>query len=100
MANAANTIRCIRLYSWRQHNRMAYREPCRSIQNFYAILFDHGVRQNLVSDGFQVLRRLLAGDAIGDCDVEELALADRVDCGIAQTVQRGADGLALWVQHG
>ena len=45
------------------------------------------------------LLRLLARDAVGDRDVEELALADRRDAVIAEPVQRRADGLALRIEN-
>ena len=58
-----------------------------SVQDLHAILFDHRIRQHFVRDGFNLLPGLLGGDTIGDGDIEELALADIGDPGMAVVVQ-------------
>src|ERR1039457_5691301 len=69
-------------------------------QHLHPILFNHRVRQHLMRDGFHVLLRLLPGHTVRDGDVEKLALAHVGDGGVPQSRQRGADGLALRIEHG
>src|ERR1035438_6239674 len=82
-------------------NRTGSAIPFKSLPyNLYAILFNHRVRQHLMRDRFHIFLRLLPGHTVRDGDVEELALAHVGDGGVPQSRQRGADGLALRIEHG
>src|SRR5581483_9947497 len=62
------------------------------------VLFDDGVGEDVVGNRFDVLLCLVAGDAVGDGDIEILALTDGGDTMIAESVQRGTDGLTLRIK--
>ena len=69
------------------YGRLAY-----SVQHFDAVIFDHGIAENVARDGVEVFARLHR-------DLEELALTDLLDALWPKAVQRGADGLALRVEN-
>ena len=71
----------------------------RSVEELDAEILDDGVGKNVARDGLDVLVGLLPRDAVGERDIEELALPHGRDGGIAETVERRANGLALRVQH-
>ena len=70
-----------------------------ALQKFDPVFLNHGIRENLVSDHFHILARLLRRDAIGNGDLEELALTHIFDAGVAETLERRANSLALRVKH-
>jgi hypothetical protein len=73
-------------------------ERClRSVEQLYAVVLDHWIRQHLMRDRLQVFQRLLARQAIGDREFEELALTNVSDGRVTEAVKRGADRLALWI---
>ncbi len=61
-------------------------------------LLNDRVGEHFVSDGLDFALSLLAGDALGQCDVEEFALAHIGDAVIAETVEGRTDGLPLGVE--
>src|ERR1700676_3756894 len=72
----------------------------RSVQKFDAIIFDHRMREHVTRNPIHLQRRLFAGRAGSDFDVEEFSLPHRGDSGMSQAVERAPDGLALRVEHG
>ena len=71
-----------------------------SVQNLDAILFDDRVGEDFVGDGFDFAACLFGGDAVGECDLEVLALADLRDGGVAESIERGAHRLTLRIENG
>lgn len=70
-----------------------------SVQNLDAILLDDGIGKHVVRGGLDFLLRLLAGDALGYGDIEELTLAHVGDAVIAESVESRTDRLSLRVEH-
>ena len=52
-----------------------------------------------MGDGFDLLLDVLAADTVGDGDVEKLTLADARYGFVAEAMEGGADGLALWIEN-
>src|SRR5579859_1783397 len=71
----------------------------RLAQQFDAIFLDNRIREDVVGDGFEILKRLLASDGVVERDLEILALTNAGNSRETQAVQSGADGLALRVEH-
>lgn len=74
--------------------------PQSLVGEFDGVFFDDGIGEDVVGESLDILLRLVARDAVGDRDVEAFALTDIRDIAIAQTVQRGANRLALRIEYG
>ncbi len=62
------------------------------------VFLDHGVGEQLLAHLLEARPRL-GFLALGQFEIDDLALAHFADCGEAEPVQRMADGLALRVEH-
>jgi hypothetical protein len=60
-------------------------------QHLDPVILDHGITQDLARDRVQILARLHR-------DLKILALPDILDAFMAESVERGANGLALWIE--
>jgi hypothetical protein len=61
------------------------------IEHFDAVILDHRVAEDVARDGVEVLARLHG-------DFEILALPNILDAPMAESVERGANGLTLGVE--
>ncbi len=68
------------------------------IHDLDPVFLDDRVGQDLMSDGLDLFVSFLAGDAIGNGNVEDLALAHIGDGAMAEPAECGADRLALRVE--
>jgi len=73
--------------------------PGSSVGKFDSIFFDDGIGEDVVCERLDIFLRLIACDALSNCDIEAFALADIGDFAVAQTVQRVANGLALGIEY-